>query len=647
MVDDSPTVRAVFARLIEGEPDLRLAASAESAEGALATLVQAAPDVILLDLDMPGMGGLEAIPRMLELAAPVRILVVSSLTVRGAEHTLAALSLGAADTLAKPLPGRFDQDYRATLLRKIRLLGRVAKRARLKTPPAALPQLRPHAKEVPHVLAIGASTGGIHALGQLLGALPARFDVPILITQHLPGSFIGAFVRQLRAASGRETEVAEERTVIRPGRIVVAPGDAHMTVVASANGDTVRASVRRSGPQRLPAVGRPDARQLCRGLRQPRARRGLVGHGARRHRGRRAPRRRGRNDHGAGRRERGGLGHAGRGRRRRPRLGHSPARADSRADRRDGRRRMIDHGKPASGKPELGKIDQGTIALGIVAGLLEARTGQKLTADRAWRVGTALSGVMRAHAIESLEDLAARLGKPNQGELAQQVVEALLNNETYFFRDRAMFDLLSRTILPELAARREDTRRLSIWSVGCSTGQEAYSLAMLFAEQRTRWRDWTIDILGTDVARSVVAAARDGNYSQFQIQRGLGVAQMVSFFEENRTGWRACDMLRTMVRFETHNLLDVPPDPGRFDLILCRNVLLYFDRPTARARSSGWPARWRAMGASCSGRARPRSARPNCCCRKRARPGSTIWRSAPAHGAPDWLQQGKPRVTET
>ena len=239
VVDDSPTVRAVFARLIEGEPDLRLAASAESAEGALAMLVQAAPDVILLDLDMPGMGGLEAIPRLIELAAPARILVVSSLTVRGAEHTLAALSLGAADTLAKPLPGRFDQDYRATLLRKIRLLGRVAKRARLKMPPAAPPQLRPHAKEVPHVLAIGASTGGIHALGQLLGALPARLDVPILITQHLPSSFIGAFVRQLRAASGRETEVAEERTVIRRGRIVVAPGEAHMTVVAGAQGDAI------------------------------------------------------------------------------------------------------------------------------------------------------------------------------------------------------------------------------------------------------------------------------------------------------------------------------------------------------------------------------------------------------------------------
>jgi chemotaxis protein methyltransferase CheR len=225
-------------------------------------------------------------------------------------------------------------------------------------------------------------------------------------------------------------------------------------------------------------------------------------------------------------------------------------------------------------------IDHSENALGIVAGLLEARTGQKLTKDRLWRVGTALGGVLRQNKLESLEELVAHLARPNQAALAQQVVEALLNNETYFFRDRAMFDQLSATVLPALARKRERTRRLTIWSVGCSTGQETYSLAMLFAEQPMRWRDWTVEIIGTDVARSVVAAAREGNYSQFQIQRGLGVAQMVTFFEETRIGWRANESLRKMVRFEAHNLLDQAPEPGRFDLILCRNVLLYFDKAT-------------------------------------------------------------------
>jgi chemotaxis protein methyltransferase CheR len=226
--------------------------------------------------------------------------------------------------------------------------------------------------------------------------------------------------------------------------------------------------------------------------------------------------------------------------------------------------------------------DHSRNALGIVAGLLEARTGQKLTADRLWRVGSALSGVLRDRRLDTLEDLAAQLARPGQDVLAQQVVEALLNNETYFFRDRAMFDQLAAHVLPGLARCRQAVRKLTIWSVGCSTGQEAYSLAMLFAEQRARWRDWSIDILGTDVAGSVVEAAGEGNFSQFQIQRGLGVAQMVSFFEETRTGWRAGEALRGMVRFLNHNVLETPPKPGRFDLILCRNVLLYFDRATRR-----------------------------------------------------------------
>jgi len=239
VVDDSPTVRAVFARLIEAEADLEVAASEESAERALATLLQTSPDVILLDLDMPGMGGLDAMPRMIELAAPARVLVVSSLTVRGAEQTLAALSLGAADTLAKPKPGQFDKDYRATLLRKIRLLGRVAKRAREKSVPPAQPQLRPHPKELPHLIAIGASTGGIHALGQLFSALSPRVQLPILVTQHLPGSFMEPFVRQLRAASGRPAVVASEGMPVVRGKIIVAPGDAHLTLAADSEGTTI------------------------------------------------------------------------------------------------------------------------------------------------------------------------------------------------------------------------------------------------------------------------------------------------------------------------------------------------------------------------------------------------------------------------
>lgn len=219
----------------------------------------------------------------------------------------------------------------------------------------------------------------------------------------------------------------------------------------------------------------------------------------------------------------------------------------------------------------------------ILADLLEARTGQQLAPSRRWRIGSALSGLYREEGLTGPDELIARLTRAHETSLARRVVEALLNNETYFFRDRAMFDQLSDQVLPDLARRRGSTRRLSIWSVGCSTGQEALSLAMLLLED-PRWRNWTVEILGTDVSETVVETARTGCYTQFQIQRGLGVAQMLRWFDDGSAGWQANDELRRRVRFEVHNLLGPPPAANRFDLILCRNVLLYFEGPN-RARA--------------------------------------------------------------
>ena len=224
-------------------------------------------------------------------------------------------------------------------------------------------------------------------------------------------------------------------------------------------------------------------------------------------------------------------------------------------------------------------MDPDDIAIGIIAGLLEARTGQKLTEDRRWRIAPALAGLFRERGISSNQDLVVLLTQPDESSLAQDVVEALLNNETYFFRDRQIFDHLATSVLPGLAARRADSKRLSVWCVGCSTGQETLSVAMTFADQQARWDGWTIEILGTDVSASIVDFARAATYSNFQIQRGLGVGQMLAHFTETADGWQAKESLRRMVRYEVHNLLHPAPYPGQFDLILCRNVLLYFDGP--------------------------------------------------------------------
>ncbi|MCL6697667.1 protein-glutamate O-methyltransferase CheR [Sphingomonas sp. NSE70-1] len=217
--------------------------------------------------------------------------------------------------------------------------------------------------------------------------------------------------------------------------------------------------------------------------------------------------------------------------------------------------------------------------------------------SRRWRIETALAALLRERGIPSLDELITILVMGREPSLATQVVEALLNNETYFFRDRAPFDLLSRSALPKLMQRRAATKRLTIWSAGCSTGQEAYSLAMLFAEDPVKWAGWTIDILGTDVSEAVVRRAREGQYSQFEVQRGLGINQMIRWFEETENGWRAVEPLRRTVRFQVQNLLEPAPHPGKFDIVLCRNVLLYlnserrgvvFDRIADAMVPDGW-----------------------------------------------------------
>ena len=230
IVDDSLTVRAVLSRIIAPEPDMVIVGKTGSAENALADLARAPADVVLLDLEMPGMGGLDALPRIIAANGASQILVVSSLTEAGAEHTLAALSTGAADTMLKPRSGEFDQTYRTALLQRIRALGRRSRCEAGMLPPDEKPPLRARNNfNLPlELVGIGASTGGIHALCVLLRHLPRQVDAPILVTQHLPASFMQVFARQLELASGRAAGVVDDRTPVEPGRIHIAPGHGHM-----------------------------------------------------------------------------------------------------------------------------------------------------------------------------------------------------------------------------------------------------------------------------------------------------------------------------------------------------------------------------------------------------------------------------------
>ncbi len=224
----------------------------------------------------------------------------------------------------------------------------------------------------------------------------------------------------------------------------------------------------------------------------------------------------------------------------------------------------------------------------IIAGLFEKATGQQFSPDRFWRIGTTLTPFCRARGIDSFDRLAAILERSGDPELSLDMIDALLNNETSFFRDVAVFNQIAHNLLPRLAENRRQEKRLRLWSAACSSGQEAYSLALLIAEQGAVWDGWTIEILGSDISRSAVKQARGGLYTQFEVQRGLPIRQLIDWFEPVLDqGWRVKSELASLVTFTRHNLLGPPPAGGRFDLILCRNALLYFSPDRRRQMLEG------------------------------------------------------------
>jgi len=250
IVDDSVVARSVFGRMIEDMAGFEVAASVSDARRALDYLRKHAVEVILLDIEMPGVDGLTALPDLLAVGAGAKVLVVSSSCEEGAAATVQALALGGADTLVKPGVGSFGGRFADVLQERMtRLLDTTGD-----SPSAPPPVLGTKLIEDFDIVAIGASTGGIHALSQLLREIPGEFQRPILVTQHLPVSFMGYFATQLAVLANRPCEVATDRMRVRPGRIYVAPGDAHMRVTRISDGAAIRLTDERSLSGCMPSV---------------------------------------------------------------------------------------------------------------------------------------------------------------------------------------------------------------------------------------------------------------------------------------------------------------------------------------------------------------------------------------------------------
>lgn len=213
---------------------------------------------------------------------------------------------------------------------------------------------------------------------------------------------------------------------------------------------------------------------------------------------------------------------------------------------------------------------------GSIAAMLKARSGLALGADKDYLVQARLEPILKRRALPNLVVLAERMRV--DPSLEREVVEAMTTNETLFFRDGRPFDHLRDVMLPMLHASRPKGMTLRIWSAAASTGQEAYSLAMLISEMGPALAGRVIEIIGTDIAREPLARGAQGLYSQFEVQRGLPARLLVKYFKKEDAGWRISQQLRDMVKFREWNLLSDLSGLGRFDVVFCRNVLIYFDQ---------------------------------------------------------------------
>jgi chemotaxis protein methyltransferase CheR len=212
--------------------------------------------------------------------------------------------------------------------------------------------------------------------------------------------------------------------------------------------------------------------------------------------------------------------------------------------------------------------------------LLKERSGLTLSADKQYLVESRLLPVARKAALSGLGDLVQRLKAPGAEALSVDVVEAMTTNESFFFRDKTPFDHFRQSIMPEVLAARARERRIRIWCAAASTGQEPYSLAIILKEMGDKLAGWRVEILATDLAKSVLEKAKAGLYSQFEVQRGLPITLLVKYFTQVGEMWQVAPDIRAMVQYRPLNLLQDFSHLGMFDIVFCRNVLIYFDQET-------------------------------------------------------------------
>ena len=209
--------------------------------------------------------------------------------------------------------------------------------------------------------------------------------------------------------------------------------------------------------------------------------------------------------------------------------------------------------------------------------VVKERSGIVLTPEKAYLVDNRLAAIARTTEHADVPALLATLHSKKDEVLLRDVTDALTTNESFFFRDQKPFDAFRDLMLPQILETNATKRSLRIWCAACSSGQEPYSLAMILKDSAAKMQGWKIDIIGTDISHNILTRAKEGIYTQFEVQRGLPAKYLVQYFKKDNDLWMIADELKQMITYKYFNLLDNPISLGTFDIVFCRNVLIYFD----------------------------------------------------------------------
>ena len=212
--------------------------------------------------------------------------------------------------------------------------------------------------------------------------------------------------------------------------------------------------------------------------------------------------------------------------------------------------------------------------------LLKDKSGLVVTPDKSCLLDSRLGPVAKKWGYASIDAMTLALKGVPDSNLVKDIIEAMTTNETSFFRDTRPFDMFRDHILPSLMESRATKRSLRIWCAAASSGQEPYSLSMLMLEKGAALANWNIEIIATDISNDILAQAQNGIYSQFEVQRGLPITLLMKYFTQQGDKWQIKDVVKKPIKYKYFNLLDSMASMGQFDIIFCRNVLIYFDEKT-------------------------------------------------------------------